>query len=591
MKETMRSRSRTPPSSDTSRNRPGRQQDQGSSKPPSPEPEKNVIISYLRQEPANQNVTFDSLSVAPFNADPDSGMTTPSSPSGATRRTGSVSSMASFKSVASVVKVGLRKLSSTLKPQDGDPPSDYQRFAGASSPREDKRGDYFADKVTDRIAKGMHGEFDQERREIALRLMTKQKDQEHKERMERKRAERRQKEAKKQGYEERRKVEKGDEEEEMAERAERLDREGWAGFNEDGTLRPKSGMDPHLERRFRLSEEAQAKRFSAEDELQYNSDGERLDSAVATTSDKVLRGSGDEARGQAASAAEYFQNKDASGRFRSPAKKTVSEAFGRSKSRSPKRDASPASKTTTTRNRETNFGEMIARAKGEAPGTPQLPWTAKLQQRPGTGKKSEPEAPIPSFPYTQPIGSEYFLLRDADRERHRLVKVRKTTYQDPGNPFTLEHNGDHEVLLEQKPDEDSNAFIDRTSRWLFAHEDAHTDQGDLVPIPKAFTRKSEKTTMAIPPVPTVPDDFQSRYVPPRAGWVKLKPKPKGYLEHKKISGGRSNQTDRRDDSFDERRDTAFYKPFHEIEDMYRSSALTSEKSSTSSLKDSKNVCN
>ena len=408
MKATMRSGSRTPSPPSAPRDRAAQQHLNEIGEQVSLGPDHNVRILYARQESADQGVTFDSLGVPASNTNDAPASNVPPSSSRDPRRTNSTSSRSSLKSVASALKVGIQKLSSTLKPRNGDPPSDYQRFAGMRSPGEEKRGDYFTDKVTDRIAKGMHGEFDKERKEIALKLLTQQKEQEHEERMERKRAERRQKQAEK----ETRQNEpiKGKEQEKEGEedrspkvrkgrlsidlqalfqmrladlrQKDRMDREGWAGFNEDGTLRPKSGLDPGLEARFRKAAKAQGKEYRLEDEFRTDSDEASSDAVTSSTQRTPGNGTPEKAQRSAASAAaEYFSHRSKSGRFQSPAKKTATEAFGPSKSLSPPRNASPD--RNAAGNRETSFSEMIARAKGEAPGVPQIPWTAKLQQKPG----------------------------------------------------------------------------------------------------------------------------------------------------------------------------------------------------------------
>ena len=295
-----------------------------------------------------------------------------------------------------MVKDGMKKLSHSLTPQNGDPPSDYQRLVGAKTPGKEK-GDYFTDAVAESLAKGMHGKYDEERKQIAVKLRAQSKERESQETQ-------RQKEDDDEDEEERLQKVRYSRyslfEEALYQmrltdqrQADRMDREGWAGFNEDGTLRPKSGIDPLLEKRLRQSAEAQGKKYSTEEEIdgENNWKDSKTEGAVAkqqpqnrdATQNKVERERHQPSQREASSVGDYFRNKDSSGRVRSPAKKTVTEAFGPLSSQGSSHCTTSES---TTKNRETNFGEIISQAKGgaspaqPAPPAPQVPWSSKLQE-------------------------------------------------------------------------------------------------------------------------------------------------------------------------------------------------------------------
>ena len=192
----------------------------------------------------------------------------------------------------------------------------------------------------------------------------------------------------------------------------------------------------------------------------------------------------------------------------------------------------------------------------------------------GTIGKIQGKTSVPPSLHSQPRQSEFFLLRDADQKRQRLVKVRKTMYEDPGNPFNPENNGSTEVLLEQKADEDSKSFVKRSSKWFLEHREVQDWLRKNDQAPDDVTWQETGPTTDIPPVPPIPEDLKSSYVPARAGWTKMKP---SFAMHAKPD---RNPAAGANNPFDEKRDTAFYTPFHEIEDMYRDAKSTGKKSRT-----------
>ncbi|KAL9096008.1 MAG: hypothetical protein Q9165_001530 [Trypethelium subeluteriae] len=577
-----------------------------------PEPEQNVWVKYSRFESADKSVTFDSLGIPASHTDSEAEPPESTMQDGGPKRTESSASKMSIKSAVSVFRGGLKKLSNTLKPQDSDPPSDYQRFTRDKSPSKEK-ADPFAEAVADRVAKGMHGEFNNERQAIAIKLRAEQIGVEKQDQLERKRMERRRKAAEKE------KREKTDEAEEQTRRedeeegarirkvrnesyrinsealyqmqlteqrqAERMDQEGWAGFNEDGTLRPKSSMDPLLEKRLRQAAQVQGKTYTGEDEVEGKFHDASRGSVEATASNskewtesqapsKAEPQRREQPQREVSSAADYFSNKDSSGRHRSPASKTATEAFGRPSPMPRHQIPRKPIAATAAGHRDTNFGDLISEAKGEIP---QIPLPMKWKEIGGKGKEKRPNLQAtPSLP-SRPNESEFFILRDADQKRQRLVKVRKTTYEDPGNPFSPEDGTASEVLLEQSPNEDSKAFMNRSSKWFIAHQEVQEWLSKTQQAPGNITWEAAPTRSAeVPPVPAIPEDFKSEYTPPRAGWTKMKPRLATTTD--KIPVGSLAPGYRGNDSYCEKRDSAFYTPFHEIEDMYRDGTSTSDKS-------------
>lgn len=189
----------------------------------------------------------------------------------------------------------------------------------------------------------------------------------------------------------------------------------------------------------------------------------------------------------------------------------------------------------------------------------------------GTADRVQGKVPVSPSLYSQLNPSEFFLIRDADQKRQRLVKVRKTTYEDPGNPFSSERDVSTEVLLEQKPEEDSKTFMNRSSKWFLADGEVQDWLQKTQQAPDDVTWEEAEPSTKVPPVPPIPEDLKSSYVPVRAGWTKMKPRLTKKVKHNKSHAGGS------DDLIDEKRDTAFYTPFHEIEDMYRDAASTVKK--------------
>ncbi|KAF2239134.1 hypothetical protein EV356DRAFT_164374 [Viridothelium virens] len=311
---------------------------------------------------------------------------------GGPKRTESSASKMSIKSAVSVFRGGLKKLSNTLKPHESDPPSDYQRFVRDKSPSKDVKADPFVEAIADRVAKGMHGEFDNERQAIAIKLRAKQIGVEKQDQLEQKRVERRRKAAEKEKREKTNEAEKQtrrEDEEEGARmrKAERMDQEGWAGFNEDGTLKSKSGMDPLLEKRLRQAAKAQGKTYTGEDELEGESyDASRVEvEATASSSEesnesrassKAEHQRREQSQREASSVADYFSNKDSSGRHRSPASKTATEAFGPASTK-PSHQIPRKPVPGAASHRDTNFGDLISEAKGEVP---QVPLPTKLRE-------------------------------------------------------------------------------------------------------------------------------------------------------------------------------------------------------------------
>ncbi|KAL9062733.1 MAG: hypothetical protein Q9157_008677 [Trypethelium eluteriae] len=194
----------------------------------------------------------------------------------------------------------------------------------------------------------------------------------------------------------------------------------------------------------------------------------------------------------------------------------------------------------------------------------------------GKGKEKRPNPQAnPTLP-SRPNEDEFFVLRDADQKRQRLVKVRKTTYEDPGNPFGSEAGTASEVLLEQRPNEDSKAFMNRSSKWFIGHQDVQKWLNKTQQAPGDVTWEAAPTRSAeAPPVPAIPEDFKTEYTPPRAGWTKMKPKLATAKDKTPVESSANGY--RGKDSYYEKRDSAFYTPFHEIEDMYRDHTSTSDK--------------
>ncbi|KAL9066058.1 MAG: hypothetical protein Q9157_007274, partial [Trypethelium eluteriae] len=366
MKQEIGKGSRAPQSSSASRGNTVQQQNDTGKRSPL-EPEQNVWVRYSRWEPADQNVTFDTMGIPASNTNSGAEPSESTMQDGGPKRTESSASKMSIKSAVSVFRGGLKKLSNTLKPHESDPPSDYQRFVRDKSPSKDVKADPFVEAIADRVAKGMHGEFDNERQAIAIKLRAKQIGVEKQDQLEQKRVERRRKAAEKEKREKTNEAEKQtrrEDEEEGARmrkvrnesyrinsealyqmqlteqrQAERMDQEGWAGFNEDGTLKSKSGMDPLLEKRLRQAAKAQGKTYTGEDELEGESyDASRVEvEATASSSEesnesrassKAEHQRREQSQREASSVADYFSNKDSSGRHRSPASKTATEAFG-----------------------------------------------------------------------------------------------------------------------------------------------------------------------------------------------------------------------------------------------------------------------
>ena len=194
-----------------------------------------------------------------------------------------------------------------------------------------------------------------------------------------------------------------------------------------------------------------------------------------------------------------------------------------------------------------------------------------------------PKKPVSPLPNTRATQNEYLILRDPGQKKQRLVKVRKTAYKDPGNPFGSSDDGHTEVLLEQKPNEDSKTFMNRSSQWFFAHEEVQQWLGDSESVPSDITWEPTGPSTAIPPVPAIPEDLKSDYVPARAGWTTMRPMISGNLKQMANPGLSPDQVED-GNPFDEKRDTEFYNALDEIEDIYLQDTPVTEKFKVGKLK-------
>ena len=176
--------------------------------------------------------------------------------------------------------------------------------------------------------------------------------------------------------------------------------------------------------------------------------------------------------------------------------------------------------------------------------------------------ENQQKPPVSPSLYSETNLSDFFVLRDTDQKQQRLIRVRKTTYEDPGNPFGAGIDGGTQVVLEQKPNEGSHAFMMRSSKWFLAHDEVQNWLKESEQSSHDIMWEIAGTLTEVPPVPAIPEELKSSYVPARAGWTKMKPKLAGRVKRNVNNAGR-------DYPFDEKRDTAFYAAFVEIEDLYR----------------------
>ncbi|KAI9700572.1 MAG: hypothetical protein M1820_006726 [Bogoriella megaspora] len=179
----------------------------------------------------------------------------------------------------------------------------------------------------------------------------------------------------------------------------------------------------------------------------------------------------------------------------------------------------------------------------------------------GSGMKPHPAVSPTAYTKLTPK-NEFFLLRDGPQKNQRLIEVRQTTYEDPGNPFQAKMNKapTSKVILEQKANEDSDTFMKRSTQWFLAQTDIQhwLQQYQSVPTDlKWETTQASALETDQPPVPAVPDE----YVHPRTGWTKMTPK----IGVKPLLPAASD-TD--SDTRMTIRDSTFYEAFHEIEKLY-----------------------
>jgi hypothetical protein len=167
-------------------------------------------------------------------------------------------------------------------------------------------------------------------------------------------------------------------------------------------------------------------------------------------------------------------------------------------------------------------------------------------------------------------------MHDPAQQCDRLIQLRQTIYDDPGNPFAqVTGPSASTIILAQRPGESRQDFTNRSSQWFLAHEDvqAYLRDSQVVPARVTWEADTKPITLSadIPPVPRVPEE----YLPARVEWVKMKPKvtmaKKTTTDSESSASSASSAVSKasRASFQSQARNTAFYAIFHEIEEMYR----------------------